>query len=147
MVKKNIDTREVILNIINSFHSSNIDYTLCAIDLLADEMRFRQVVYNLLSNAIKFNAVGASVKIFTYVDDDNFVFEVTDFGEGISEEDKLVIFDFFAQASSDFKKRQVGSGVGLALCKSIVEAHNGEISVESVKSKGSTFRFSIPLVG
>lgn len=147
LVKKNIDTREVILNIINSFHSSNIDYTLCAIDLLADEMRFRQVVYNLLSNAIKFNAVGASVKIFTYVDDDNFVFEVTDFGEGISEEDKLVIFDFFAQASSDFKKRQVGSGVGLALCKSIVEAHNGEISVESVKSKGSTFRFSIPLVG
>lgn len=145
VVRKNINTREIILNIINSFCSIQIDYTLSDVTLYADEVRFRQVVYNLLSNAIKFNAVGAPIKILTYVEDKGFVFEITDYGEGIAEEDKSIIFDFFSQASYDLTKRQAGSGVGLALCKSIIEAHNGIISVESVKSLGSTFRFYIPL--
>lgn len=144
LVKKDINTREIIINIINSFHLVKIDYTLCDIIIFADEMRFRQVVYNLLSNAIKFNTPNSPIRILTYVDK-VFVFEVTDCGEGIDDEDKGIIFDFFAQVSSDFTKRQVGSGVGLALCKSIIEAHGGEIFVESQKWKGSTFRFYIPL--
>ncbi len=146
LVKKAVNTRDIILNIIRSFHSTNIDYTLCDIVLNVDETRFRQVVYNLISNAVKFTPLDLPIKIFTYFDE-GFVFEISDSGEGIRDEDKELIFDFFAQASEDITKRQIGCGVGLALCKSIIEAHNGYIQVESKKGQGSTFRFFIPLAG
>ena len=142
--KKKFNTASVIKNIIESFDNDCIKYTLSNVQVFADEMRFRQVVYNLISNAVKFNTFQKTIQIITYVDK-NFVFEISDSGDGIKEEDISIIFDFFAQASESAQKRQIGSGVGLSLSKSIIEAHGGEIGVVSKENIGSTFWFSIPL--
>lgn len=141
---KLFNTKEVILEIINSYPNIEMDYTLVDIDIVADIKRFRQLIYNLTSNAVKFNRPSGKIKIITYLDN-GFNFEITDSGDGIDESNCSVIFEFFAQANHDIIKRQMGSGIGLALCKSIVEAHNGKISVDSKLGIGSTFKFYLPL--
>ncbi len=145
LVKSRFNTEDVIYNIISGFHGVNINYTLSSINIFADETRFKQVIYNLISNAIKFNNKNGEIRILTYGDKD-FTFEITDSGDGIDERDREIIFNFFAQGGSDMTKRKYGCGVGLSLCKSIVEAHGGKIDVESVKHRGSTFKFSIPIL-
>src|SRR5574344_630 len=134
------NTQKEILSVINTFPDIKIDFNLIDIDINADIKRFRQLIYNLVSNAVKFNSNDKKIKIKTYVDDKNFNFEITDFGDGIDESNKKVIFEFFSQVNNNIEKRQMGSGIGLSLCKSIVEAHNGKISVDSILGKGSTFK-------
>ena len=68
-----------------------------------------------------------------------------DTGDGISKRNYDKIFDFFSQVNRSQLKRQLGSGVGLALCKMITDAHKGEISFKSQIKKGSSFWFSLPL--
>jgi signal transduction histidine kinase len=139
------DTKEVIENIIRSFKDVEISYTLVNISIWADYVRFKQLVYNLLSNAVKFIKTSPVIQIITYVEDGDFCFQITDNGEGISEEYFDKIFDIFLQVSKDNLKRQIGSGIGLSLCKSIVDAHKGKIYVESKVGVGSMFTFKIPI--
>jgi K+-sensing histidine kinase KdpD len=122
-----------------------LEYTLADVDLYADEKRFRQLVINLVSNAIKFNNKFGKITIFTYINDNNFIFEISDTGEGIRKKDSNKIFEFFSQVSKNQIKRQLGSGIGLALCKIIVEAHNGNINFTSKYKLGTTFKFNLPL--
>lgn len=136
--------KDVILDIIRSYPNVCFDYTLLDVDIEADIKRFRQLIYNLTSNAVKFNSSNGHIKIITYIED-GFNFEITDSGDGIDESSYGIIFEFFSQTNKDVVKRQMGSGIGLALCKSIVEAHNGSISVESKLGYGSTFKFCLPL--
>lgn len=145
--KTKFNSYKIITQIIEGFHNPKINYTLSNIDINADETRFKQVIYNLISNAVKFSNINTEINILSYVEDNNFVFEISDSGEGIKEEDKNIIFDFFSQASSDIKKRQFGCGIGLSLCKSIIEAHDGKIVVDTKSSVGTTFRFFLPLIG
>lgn len=123
----------------------NLNYTLMDINIPADKKRFKQLIYNLLSNAIKFNKQNGQINIFTYIKDSKFLFEITDTGDGISKRDYKKIFDFFSQVNRSQLKRQLGSGIGLALCKMIIDAHGGEIDFKSQLSKGSSFWFSLPL--
>lgn len=141
---KQFNTKNIILEILKSYPCVVFDYTLMNIDIEADLKRFKQLIYNLTSNAVKFNSEGASIRIITYLDN-GFNFEITDFGDGIEEENYNIIFEFFAQVNKDIMKRQMGSGIGLSLCKSIVEAHRGDISVISTKGVGTTFKFWLPL--
>lgn len=124
----------------------NLNYTLTDIKISADVKRFRQLIYNLVSNAIKFNKQNGKISIFTYIKDDRFFFEITDTGDGISKRNYDKIFDFFSQVNRSQLKRQLGSGVGLAICKMITDAHNGEINFKSQIKKGSSFWFSLPIV-
>lgn len=139
------NTKEVIENIINSYKGANIVYTLINQSICADYTRFKQLVYNLISNAMKFSPENSLVEVMTYVEDSFFCFEISDNGEGISEENQLKIFDFFAQVSDDKQKREIGSGIGLALCKTITDAHSGFINVSSTPNVGSTFTFKLPI--
>lgn len=125
----------------------NIDltYTLTDIKISADVKRFKQLIYNLVSNAVKFNKKGGKINIFTYIKDDNFFFEITDTGDGIGKKDHEKIFDFFSQVNRNQLKRQLGSGIGLAICKRIIEAHHGKINFRSQAKKGSCFWFNLPL--
>lgn len=123
----------------------NLNYTLTDIKILADVKRFRQLIYNLVSNAIKFNKQNGKITIFTYVKDNKFFFEITDTGDGISKRNYDKIFDFFSQVNRSQLKRQLGSGVGLAICKMITDAHKGEINFKSQIKKGSSFWFSLPI--
>lgn len=123
----------------------NLSYTLADIKISADVKRFRQLIYNLVSNAIKFNKQNGKINILTYVNEENLLFEISDTGDGISKRDYEKIFNFFSQVNRSQLKRQLGSGVGLALCKEILEAHKGEINFKSQIKKGSSFWFSLPI--
>jgi PAS domain S-box-containing protein len=111
----------------------------------ADKNKIGVVITNLLDNAIKFTPKNGKIKIETKKEKKDIVISVSDTGVGI-EKDKLnKIFDRFYQIDSEFKYPYSGIGLGLALCKEIVNAHNGKIWVKSKRGKGSTFYFSLPM--
>lgn len=103
-----------------------------------------QVLINLVDNAIKYTPIGSSIIITTSKEDDFAVIEVADNGPGIQKESKPHIFEIFYTASAKTTDSRRGLGLGLALCKSIVNAHGGEISVYDNKPCGTIFRFTLP---
>jgi signal transduction histidine kinase/CheY-like chemotaxis protein len=111
--------------------------------IVADRGRIRQVLYNLLSNAIKFTPEGGRVTITTRVNADTATIEVTDTGVGISPQDLDAVFEEFRQVGGQHD-RQGGTGLGLALTRRLVEAHEGTIAVESTLGVGSTFTVALP---
>jgi PAS domain S-box-containing protein len=112
--------------------------------ILADEDRLRQVVLNLMINASKFTPEGGKIILRASANDKNLVVEIEDNGTGISPEEQKELFQPYRSRVSD-KENLSGLGIGLALCKYIVELHGGKISVKSEVGKGSIFSFSIPL--
>lgn len=144
-------TKDEINNILATFEpilnekNIKLNYTLTDIKISSDIKRFRQLIYNLVSNAIKFNKQNGTINILTYVNEDKFFFEIEDTGDGISKKNYDKIFGFFSQVNRSQLKRQQGSGVGLAVCKMIIDAHNGEINFKSKLKYGSTFWFNLPL--
>jgi PAS domain S-box-containing protein len=110
----------------------------------ADEDRLRQVLLNLLINASKFTQEGGKIILRAREQNDSLVVEVEDNGPGIPKEDQGRLFRPYHRQLSD-REHLSGLGLGLALCKNIVELHDGEIWLNSEVGKGSTFSFSIPL--
>lgn len=146
--------KDTIKDIIYSFDEIvkekdiKLSYTLTDVEITADLKRFKQLIYNLISNALKFNKFGGKIIIVTYVDEKgDYIFEIKDSGDGIRKKDYDKIFNFFSQVNRNKLKRQQGSGVGLALCKVIANAHNGDIGFKSRLNYGSTFWFSLPQNG
>jgi CheY-like chemotaxis protein len=116
------------------------------IALNTDENRLTQVLSNLISNALKHTALGSINYGYRLIDDgQNVEFFVTDTGSGIDPEDQKHIFETYV--SRDAETNQNGYGLGLSLCKMIVEKMGGSISVQSKLGKGSTFRFVLPFEG
>lgn len=118
---------------------------------IGDPLRIQQVLHNLLSNAIKFTATGTvtvNVGIKTRHKRNRVDVElsVKDSGIGITSEQLPLIFRKFTQADASIFRKYGGSGLGLSICKQLVEAMGGEINVESVKGKGSTFTLRLPLM-
>jgi signal transduction histidine kinase len=113
--------------------------------LIADETRFRQILYNLLSNAIKFTPEAGTVTIRAQLSGDWAEFSITDTGIGIKPEDRERIFQEFERVEMTAGRRFEGTGLGLTLAKNFVELHGGKIWVESELGKGSTFSFVMPL--
>jgi chemotaxis family two-component system sensor kinase Cph1 len=114
--------------------------------LQGDESRLRQLLINLIGNAIKFHGeepprVHVSVK----ADGNQRVFSVRDNGIGIAPEFKERIFLIFQRLHGN--EKYSGTGIGLAVCKKIVECHGGRIWVESEVGKGATFYFTLPKQG
>ncbi|MEZ5703785.1 MAG: ATP-binding protein [Burkholderiaceae bacterium] len=114
--------------------------------MLGDEVRLRQVLLNLLSNAIKFTAQG-EVALRVWYDQSEepgtLWFSVTDTGIGISAARLPDLFQPFAQGDTATARVYGGTGLGLMICKHIVELMHGRISVESAPGAGSTFRFHV----
>ena len=111
-----------------------------------DEDKLIQVVINLLSNAVKFTKKG-SVTIDAYREENQLIVEVQDTGIGIAEEDKHKIFERFRQAGDTLTDKPQGTGLGLPICREIIEHHGGIIWMKSEPGVGSTFFFSIPMMG
>lgn len=110
-----------------------------------DRQRIAQVLANLLSNAIKFSNEGGGVIIEHKPYNDGFVIvAVSDQGPGIPEEELLSVFDKFVQ-SRQHDSSITGSGLGLSICKEIVEAHGGEIWAENLPEGGAVFKFTLPV--
>lgn len=113
------------------------------LDVYADPKRVYQILMNLLGNAVKFTPKGEII-VKTERDGDFVRVHVRDAGYGISPQDLPFIFLEFRQAGS-LRSRRKGAGLGLAICKRLVEVQGGVIECESMPGKGSTFSFTIPL--
>lgn len=112
--------------------------------VLADPDRTEQILVNLLGNAVQYTKEG-SIHLKTSVEGDRVWIVLTDTGIGIREEDLPHVFDRFWRAEQAKVKRSNGTGIGLAITRSLVELQGGTIKVESHLGKGSTFQFSLPL--
>jgi signal transduction histidine kinase/CheY-like chemotaxis protein len=111
--------------------------------ILADAVRLRQTVLNLLTNAVRLTTRGG-IAVFTSVDGDSLRVSIQDTGPGIDPKELPSLFKEFHQLRTDQRGEQ-GSGLGLSICKHLVELHGGRIWVESTLGQGSTFHFTIPL--
>jgi len=106
----------------------------------ADPRRLHQIVWNLLSNAIRHTRPEDAVTLRAEVSDGKILIQVSDTGEGMSDDIAAHVFDRFYK-----EKGSKGLGLGLAITRALVEAHGGRIWVESAISKGTTFSFTLPL--
>ncbi len=113
--------------------------------LLVDQGRISQVVMNLLGNAVKFSPDGGVVSVGVEMRPGWAEVRVSDQGPGVPEAYQQAIFERFRQVPGTEVQRQPSTGLGLPICKAIVEAHGGSIGVDSQAGKGSTFWFLIPL--
>lgn len=109
----------------------------------ADPHWMREVLDNLLANAIKYSPEGGKIRVAGTYDDASVQVAVSDEGLGLSADEQAHIFTRFYRAPNK-KKMSKGAGLGLYLCKAIVEAHGGQIAVRSEEGKGATFTFSLP---
>lgn len=109
--------------------------------LFADRDRLLQVFSNLIGNAMKFTPEGGRISVKAYPQEGGVRFDVADTGPGIRAEHLPHLFDRFWQANDAARR---GAGLGLAICRGIVEAHGGRLWVESTPGKGSTFSFILP---
>lgn len=114
--------------------------------LEADPRRIRQVIDNLLTNAAKYSPEGTEISVVCLCDDQNLSVQVKDQGVGIAANEIEKIFERFYQADSGTSSHKAGGvGLGLAICKGIIEAHKGRIWAQSELGKGSAFTFTLPL--
>ncbi|MDE2143767.1 MAG: HAMP domain-containing histidine kinase [Elusimicrobia bacterium] len=111
--------------------------------ILAEPKKISQVLANLLSNALKFTPEGGVIDAHAQRDGDFVRFAVMDTGPGLAADDLPHLFERFYQARDNPQKKQ-GLGLGLAICKGLVEAHGGRIWVESRLGDGCRFHFTVP---
>jgi two-component system phosphate regulon sensor histidine kinase PhoR len=108
--------------------------------ILADPAMIDRVIANLLNNAIAYTDTGGTIRVRLSETDSAILVSIADTGRGIPEDKLLYIFDAFYRISRDSK----GSGLGLFIAKTIIDAHGGRIGVESVPGKGSKFSITLP---
>lgn len=114
--------------------------------LFGDEQRFTQIMYNLIQNAVKFTDAG-EITVRGRTDGNWAIIEVEDSGMGISPTDIEKVFNAYMQGESKAAAAGQGVGVGLNICKELVELHGGSIEVQSIYGKGAIFSFTFPLLG
>lgn len=108
-----------------------------------DLSRMRQVFFNLIDNAIKFTSPGGTIKFHVSLREGKALFSISDTGRGIAKEDIPKLFSRYSQTKQTAAQ---GTGLGLFIAKSIIEAHGGKIWIESTLGKGSTFFVMLPLI-
>jgi signal transduction histidine kinase len=111
-----------------------------------DPLRIRQILMNLVGNAHKFTEMGSVTVHACYIPDQQEIqIGVADTGEGIPLNKHQTLFDRFQQVDTNVARRQSGAGLGLAICRELVEMHNGRIWVKSELGIGSNFIFTLPI--
>ncbi|MCK5025658.1 MAG: ATP-binding protein, partial [Nanoarchaeota archaeon] len=113
--------------------------------IMADPQRVMQVLRNLIINAVHATAKGGTISLTALRKDNLVQFEVKDTGTGILKEDQKYLFSRFYQINDSHRKRFTGSGLGLSICKGMIELMNGKIWFESKSGKGTTFYFTLPV--
>ena len=146
---------DLISDCIESFHQTalaqNITLTGCVMDgvdpVWMDIHQINRVVNNLVSNAIRFTPGGGTVEVCANRDGNEVVVTVTDSGEGIAAEDLPHVFEQFYRVEQSRNRGTGGTGLGLTIVKSIVEAHGGKISISSQQGIGTVIEFRLPQDG
>ena len=109
-----------------------------------DPLRIERIIYNLLDNAAKYSPPGSHIKVSAYAEPERLVIGISNHGKGLSSSEQARIFGPFQRLENNRPDQARGAGLGLMVCRRLVEAHGGEIWVESKKGRGSTFFFSLP---
>ena len=154
--KGNISFKEVDCNVVINRAIKNLRASIggsrariicedCPV-IMGDEIQLTQVFQNLISNAVKFRKSAGifSIRISIKQKNSQWVFAIQDNGIGIRHEDIQYIFELFKRLHAHHE--YPGTGIGLTLCKRIIESHGGEIWVESEIGKGTTFFFTLPVL-
>ncbi len=150
LVKSRFDLSKLLDKITGSFANDfrnkriRLEMDNHEIFLTADEDKVEQIIINILSNALKYTPDGGTVCIRTERQDKNIEISIRDNGLGISLEDLPYIFDRFYRADTSRSRATGGSGIGLAIAKSLADAHGGSIRVVSELDKGSEFIVTLP---
>jgi signal transduction histidine kinase len=147
-----INLEDVIMEVVNNLNSAAKEKNLILeykkdgpLPLtIADPDKIREVLINLIGNAVKFTHVGG-VTVTTKINGSDIVTSVSDTGSGIAKEDTDLLFKKFSQIQGDYAKQSGGTGLGLYICKQIIEGLGGKIWLESIMGRGSSFFFSLPI--
>ncbi|MFC1948475.1 ATP-binding protein [Chloroflexota bacterium] len=114
--------------------------------VLADREKVEEIIMNLLSNANKYSITGGSIVLRSRVSDNYVIVEIEDTAEPIPDEQKTRLFQPYYRSENDTEMSKVpGLGLGLAICRTLVELHNGKIWIENKNSTGNVFCFSLPI--
>lgn len=122
----------------------NIEFCETELACSCDRSRIIQVLINLLSNAIKFSPANSPVEIQVELCAGELKFSVSDKGRGVPEGKEGLLFQRFRQVNPDDAVERAGSGLGLSICRSIVQAHGGTIGYKALSPRGSVFWFTLP---
>lgn len=148
--KTKVNLNEFIQNIVYNYESEalekniKINYNCDNITIYVDKNQFSQVIINLLTNAIKYTNNNGFINITSYYDNQWVNISIKDNGIGIPKNDLQYIFERFYRVDKSRSKNTGGIGIGLSIVKSIVDAHNGEIFVESKLNEGTEFLIKLP---
>jgi signal transduction histidine kinase len=146
LIQKSIDSYRVLALDKRISIKGAVDPSLPAVH--ADPRRLDQVLSNLISNAIKFTEEGGTVEVGAALTDATLIqVWVRDNGVGIAADEMGQLFEKYRQGGNVKHSSHKGTGLGLVICKMIVEAHSGQIWVESAEGSGATFFFSLPTNG
>jgi signal transduction histidine kinase len=141
---------DLVLEIISDMQPISINQEIIfknneAVSVCADCERIRQVISNFVSNAVKYASGGKKIIISIEKQSHKAICSVQDFGKGISNEEYDKIFERFYRVSGPNLNTFPGLGLGLFICKEVIEKHGGKIGLKSESGKGSTFYFELPI--
>ena len=140
--------QRIVTNFQSDFKNKQVELVLDAspVTIWADADKLSQVLINLIANALRYTPAGGQVTVRSKVHDQAVDVVVSDTGIGISAEDLPHLFERFYRADKSRTRQTGGSGIGLTIVKSIVEAHQGEVNVQSEPGQGSQFTVTIPIL-
>ena len=141
---------EITLSVVEYVQGKQLSITFDTeveeVEMACDVEKIERIMLNLLSNAVKYSKENGEILVYISATDDHVILKVQDNGIGIAKEKQKNIFDRFVQADYTYTRRCEGSGIGLALVKSLVEMHQGTIELESELDVGTTFTISLPII-
>jgi signal transduction histidine kinase len=148
-----VDLRDVVRGVAQSMEpiletksqSIFLDQNDEIIDVDGDKSRLDQVVTNLVSNASKYSPDNSEIRLSVSADDESCIIEVADKGIGISVEDQEKLFTPFFRSDNPETRQVSGTGLGLVICKQIIELHGGTMIVRSSRGRGTTVRVELPI--
>lgn len=134
---------ETIIHKVRGVHSREIHLSINGVNrVTGNKEQLQQIIYILIMNALKYSEREIDIRLYSQTDD--VIFQVEDYGIGISKKDQERIFDRFYRVDKARSRDSGGTGLGLAIAKEIAESHGGTLSVQSEKEKGSVFTLKLP---
>ena len=143
LIKSNITLNRVVSERKNIKINFNCDVSEVLLDI--DQVKIEQILNNLISNAVKYSFPNSEVDVLLTKNERQAIIMVIDKGQGIPKEEQSKLFQPFAKTSVKSTGGERSTGLGLSICKKIVEAHNGKIWFDSEENHGSTFYVALPL--
>jgi len=143
-----VEMHDIVTTFLPIYNKENYDLEFSIVEniqVCMDKDKIKQVMYNLLSNSIKYLDHDGRVSVGLKEGNDKAIIKVKDNGIGIKDKDLEYIFDRFFRADSSRNRNTGGTGLGLSIVKNIVDAHSGDITIDSIYGKGTTVTIALPL--